>query len=84
MSHSHCLTVREGDKKFVRQGEKAYRIRIAYEYSPEHAKGKLTLDRTEAPTFILAVVVGGGTPEVTVLTPDTSAVVEPLAIIQEG
>lgn len=34
--------------------------------------------------LVLAIVKGGGTPEVTVLTPDTSAVVEPLAIIQEG
>lgn len=44
----------------------------------------LTLYRTEAPTLVLAVVVGRSAPEVTVFTTGIGAVVEPLAIIQEG
>lgn len=44
----------------------------------------LTLYRTEAPLLVLAVVGGRSTPEVTVLTADIGAVVEPLAIVQEG
>lgn len=45
---------------------------------------RLTLDRTEAPAFILAIVKGGGTPHVAVLPPDARAAVEPLAVVQEG
>lgn len=47
-------------------------------------KGILTLYRTEAPLLVLAVVGGCSTPEVTVLAADIGAVVEPLAIVQEG
>lgn len=45
---------------------------------------RLTLDRAESPAFVFAVVVGGGTPEMSVLPPHTRAAVEPLAIVQEG
>ena len=48
------------------------------------ATGTLTRDRTEAPALVLAVIVRGGAPQVPVLTPNTRAAVEPLAIIQEG
>lgn len=44
----------------------------------------LTLYRTEAPLLVLAVVGGRSTPEVTVLAADVGAVVEPLAVVQEG
>lgn len=47
-------------------------------------KALLTLDGTEAPALVLAVVVGGSAPEVTVFPTGISAVVEPLAIVQEG
>lgn len=96
MSHSHCLAVREGDMEAVRSGLKAggnngkvnswVRGHCDQSWSErfKNAKRQLTLYRTEAPTLVLAVVVGSSTPEVTVLAPDISAVVEPLAIIQEG
>lgn len=44
----------------------------------------LTLYGTEAPLLVLAVVGGRSTPLVTVLAADIGAVVEPLAIVQEG
>lgn len=44
----------------------------------------LTLYGTEAPLLVLAVVGGCSTPLVTVLAADIGAVVEPLAIVQEG
>lgn len=47
-------------------------------------RGILTVYRTEAPLLVLAVVGGRSTPEETVFTADTSAVVEPLVIVQEG
>lgn len=47
-------------------------------------KAILTLYGTEAPVLVLAVVLGCSTPEVTVLTTSAGAVVEPLAIVQEG
>lgn len=47
-------------------------------------KAVLTLHRTEAPALVLAVVGGRSAPEVTIFTTGISAVVEPLAIIQEG
>lgn len=100
MSHSHCLTVREGDKKSVRAwGERKSMVKpttggegiVVQSHQNElndlqswTSSAKLTLYGTEAPTLVFAVVVGGGTPQVTVLTPDTCAAVEPLAIVQEG
>lgn len=45
---------------------------------------QLTLYGTEAPALVLSVVVGGGAPQVAVLAPDISALVEPLAVVQEG
>lgn len=44
----------------------------------------LTLDGTEAPALIFAVVLGGGTPQVTVLAARAGAAVEPLVVIFEG
>lgn len=46
--------------------------------------GQLTLYGTEAPALVLSVVVGGGAPQVAVLAADISALVEPLAVVQEG
>lgn len=46
--------------------------------------GQLTLDRTEAPALVRSVVVGGGAPQVAVLAADGGALVEPLAVVQEG
>lgn len=44
----------------------------------------LTLDGAEAPALVLAVVKGGGTPQMAVLPAHAGAAVEPLAIVQEG
>lgn len=46
--------------------------------------GPLTLYGTEAPALVLSVVEGGGAPQVAVLAPDIRALVEPLAVVQEG
>lgn len=47
-------------------------------------RGQLTLDGTEAPALVRSVVVGGGAPQVAVLAADVGALVEPLAVVQEG
>lgn len=44
----------------------------------------LTLDGAEAPALVLAVVLGGGTPQVPVLAACAGAAVEPLVVILEG
>lgn len=44
----------------------------------------LTLDGAEAPALVLAVVLGGGTPQVSVLTACAGAAMEPLVVILEG
>lgn len=46
--------------------------------------GQRTLDGTEAPALVRSVVVGGGAPQVAVLAADVGALVEPLAVVQEG
>lgn len=51
---------------------------------PPACRPALTLDGAEAPAFVLAVVLGGGTPQVPVLTARAGAAVEPLVVILEG
>lgn len=51
---------------------------------PAGSRAALTLDGAEAPALILAVVLGGGTPQVPVLTACAGAAVEPLVVILEG
>lgn len=43
----------------------------------------LTLYGTETPSLVLAVVLGGGAPEVAVLPPRAGALVEPLVVVLE-
>lgn len=44
----------------------------------------LTLYGAEAPPLVLAIVLGGGTPEVPVLSPRAGALVKPLVVVFEG
>lgn len=45
---------------------------------------RLTLYGAKAPSLVLAVVLGGGTPEMAVLPPRASALVKPLVVVLEG
>lgn len=58
---------------------------------PPHPRGQpparsrlLTLDGAEAPALVLAVVLGGGAPQVPILAACAGAAVEPLVVILEG
>ena len=51
---------------------------------PARSCPALTLDGAEAPALVLAVVLGGGTPQVAVLSASAGAAVEPLVVILEG
>lgn len=47
------------------------------------SRSKLTFNGTETPSFILAVVHRSRAPEVAILTPNSGAIVEPLAVVHE-
>lgn len=44
----------------------------------------LTLYGAEAPPLVLAIVLGGGTPEVPILPPRAGALMKPLVVVLEG
>ena len=51
---------------------------------PSPGPTSLTLDGAEAPALVLAVVLGGGAPQVPILAARAGAAVEPLVVILEG
>lgn len=51
---------------------------------PAGSRPALTLDGAEAPALVLAIVLGGGAPQVSVFAARAGAAVKPLVIVLEG